>query len=258
MQIYFSWAGETSYRVALSVRELINAIFPRLDLWVPSEDIQGGVRWSSKLTQYLDQSSIGVICVDPSNYLSRWVQFEAGAIAKSIEMDKIKLIRFQLNAENIRGPLAQFHSIGVDKNEILEFLELVRSNIDHFTISYMELRANLDLNWSNFEGKLAKLRVEPIPEPLESIQPFDFKEDDSNAVEYLAGVEEKILQLLFVNNGIDGDKISSRVYLSRGQCQQHLIDLEKKNLVWSNLNLGTRYWYITDLGKKYLPGIYQT
>ena len=257
MQIYFSWSGETSYRIALSLRELINTIFPRLDLWVPPDDIQDGKRWSSKLTRYLDETSIGVVCVDPTNYLSRWLHFEAGAIAKSIENENIRLVYFGLTAEDIQGPLAKFDGFNIKKDEILTFLEVIRSNMDHFTISYMELRANFDLHWTSFESKLAKLDVESIPAQVKSTQPFDFKTDDSRAVEYLDGVEEKLLQLLFVNNGIDEDKVSNLVYLSRGQCQRYLIDMEKKNLVWSNLNMGVRFWYITDLGKKYLPGIYQ-
>jgi hypothetical protein len=258
MKIYFSWAGATSYRVALSLRELINAIFPRLELWVPDADIQDGARWSSDLFQYLDQSVIGVICLDPSNSLNRWLQFEAGAIAKSLPPEKIRVLRFGLNQDHIQGPLTQFDSIGTDKTDILSFMELIRTSIEQFTISYMELRANLDINWSNFEGKLAKLDVESIPIQEEVTQPFDFNGENETPVEYLDGVEEKIIQLLFVNNGIDDDKISSLVYLSRGQCLQYLISMEKKNLIWSNLNTGVRYWYVTELGKKYLPGIYQT
>ncbi len=199
-----------------------------------------------------------MVCLDPSNILNRWLQFEAGAIAKTLPSDKIRLVRLGLHSENVQGPLSQFDSISTDKADVFSLLELIRTSIEQFTISHLELRANLDINWSDFETKLAKMDFESIPVKPEPIQPFDFSEDDSAAVEYLDSVEEKIIQLLFVNNGIDDDKISSLVYLSRGQCLQYLIAMEKKNLVWSNLNSGVRFWYITELGKKYLPGVYQT
>jgi len=80
---------------------------------------------------------------------------------------------------------------------------------------------------------------------------------DGVTLNYIDEIDEKILALLCVNEGVDDYKISTTVYQQRGVTLKHLINLENMNLVWSNMSFGTRRWYITDLGRKYLPGIYQ-
>ena len=91
MQIYISWSGPASYKVALLLRDLVHTILPGVEVWVSAEDIKDGARWSPDLVRILEQSAFKILCADPSNHQTNWFNFEVGAIAKSTPKWHIKV-----------------------------------------------------------------------------------------------------------------------------------------------------------------------
>jgi hypothetical protein len=256
MQIFISWSGQTSYRVAILIRDLIRKLLPELELWVSAEDIQDGSRWSPDMIRILEQCIFSIICVDPSNHQLPWLNFELGAIARTIGKWNIKVFLFELRPSELRGPLTQYQPVKVDKNDVMRLLDDLTANFPHIEISHDELKQNLENIWPDFYKAIAQISLDSPKETSDQQQAED-KLADSKRLDYIDEIDEKILVLLFVNEGIDEDRISTTVYQTRGDTLKHLISLEKMNLVWSNMSFGTRRWYISDLGRKYLPGIYQ-
>ena len=163
---------------------------------------------------------------------------------------------FQLQPRDINGPLTQFNTVMLDQQDVFKMIDAIHMNLPGSALTTWELQKAFDKSWPDFTDKLNELKItlaKQTPKPKEIID-----ETSSEGTEYIDEVDEKILVLLHINTGIEEDKLASRVYLSRGECLKHLISLEKKKMVWSKMTFGTRSWYITDLGKKYLPGIYQT
>ncbi len=256
MQIYISWSGQSSYKVALALRDLIFTILPGIDVWMSAEDIKDGARWSPELARILDQSVMKILCVDPPNQSSSWLIFEAGAIAKSTDKWNIKIFLFELKLEELRGPLSQYQTVLLDESDVRRMFEDIHAIIDGVKISKQEMVENLGYEWPDFKKTVQNITLESgIP----SIQAKETgtERDEVTTLEYIDEVDEKILTLLFINEGIEEEKIATTVYLGRGECLRHLIDLEGKELVRSTLSYGIRRWYITDKGKKYLPGVYQ-
>ena len=257
MQIIISWSGKTSYQVALALRDLFRRVVPTLDIWVSSDDIENGSRWSPELLSIFDQTDYALICIDPTNYLSPWLQFEMGAMAKSIDIGRMITFLFQLQPRDINGPLSQFNMIAFDQQDVLKMIDAIHMNLPGSVLTSWEVKKGLEDAWPDFVEKLNELKIS-LAKSKPSTQQRAEDEIPSDTTEYIDEVDEKILVLLHVNTGIEEDKLASRVYLSRGECLKHLIALEKKKMVWSKMTFGSRSWYITDLGKKYLPGIYQT
>ena len=256
MQIYISWSGPASYKVALLLRDLIHTILPGVEVWVSAEDIKDGARWSPDLVRILDQSSFKILCADPSNHQTNWFNFEVGAIAKSTPKWHIKVFLTSLKPGDLRGPIASYQTVRLDKEDMRRMLEDIHANIPSVQISKPEMVENLGYEWPDFQKAVKNIHLEPVSSTLQ-VEPKTVKRSIEPALEYIDEVDEKILTLLFINEGIDEEKIATTVYLGRGDCLKHLIELEKKKLVWSNLSFGTRRWYVTENGKKYLPGVYQ-
>ena len=255
MQVYISWSGKISYRIAQLLRDLIRSIFPDLEPWVSAEDIEEGARWSPDLLKILDQADFSIICVDPSNFLSHWLHFEAGAITKSIKKWNIKVFLYELTQGELKGSLGLFQTVRIDKAEIRRMLEDIHANYIQVPISQMEVVAHLEDAWPEFRDEIAKINKDPTPTKTQK-EDTPGKEFDPKQV-YLDEIDEKLLALLCVNEGIEDERIATTVYLPRGTCLQHLIEMENKELVWSNLSFGVRRWYITNFGKKFLPAFYQ-
>ena len=86
-KVFISWSGDSSQKVAETLREWIPSVIQAIDPWVSSQDIKPGNRWSDKIKKELDETSYGIICLTSDNLQSDWMHFEAGALAKSMKED---------------------------------------------------------------------------------------------------------------------------------------------------------------------------
>ena len=256
MQIFISWSGQTSYRAAVLIRDFIHSQFPVLKPWVSAEDIRQSARWSPDLIKIMNQITFCIICVDPSNHQSQWLSFEMGAVARSLGKSSTRIFLYEIKSNELKGPMTQYQPFKIDKHDFQRLLEDIQAHFPHIETPQDELEAQLDEEWPDFYKAISLIS---LGSDEESDSRDDGQDDDPDGVSlnYIDEIDEKILALLCVNEGIDDFKISTTVYQQRGITLQHLINLENMNLVWSNMSFGTRRWYITDLGRKYLPGIYQ-
>lgn len=112
MIIFISWSGEPSHTVALALRDWLPHVIQSIDPYVSSEDIEQGAPWFPDIAQQLDQASFGIICVTKANAGSRWMNFEAGALFKSVKSVQRHVSPFliDLKPTDLVGPLAQFQA----------------------------------------------------------------------------------------------------------------------------------------------------
>lgn len=108
LKIFISWSGEISEQVALQFRDWLPAVLPPVEPWVSSEDIEKGTRWSAEIAKQLEAASFGIICIDSTNIASPWLNFEAGAISKTIDNTRVMPFLLDIEPKSLAGPLAQF------------------------------------------------------------------------------------------------------------------------------------------------------
>lgn len=257
MPIYLGWSGQASYKVAQELHKLVRTALPGQDSWVSAEDIQDGARWSPELVRILDQASFCIICVDPSNFLSHWLHFEVGAIAKATSKWQVRIFLNELIPSDLRGPLTLFQAVRLEKGDVQRLFEDIHANLTQATVSHINMVSNLETAWPEFLENVTQINLTLSVKQKDHAAPAVKEKPDLMLNAYINEIDEKILALLCVNDGLEEEKIATTVYLPRGVCQQHLIDLENQELVWSNLLFGMRRWFITDLGKRYLPAFYQ-
>lgn len=257
MQVYISWSGSVSYKIALRIRDLIRKVTPGLEVWISAEDILDGVRWSSDFTEILEEVTFGIICVDSSNHFSPWMQFELGAIAKSINKYNIRIFLHEVERSKLTEPFSLFPPFSLDKSEFKNLFDDFSAIFPKARIPRYEMIDRLNKNWVSFENDMGDI-------DLKSKEPAEGEEEERIRVEiasreigYINDIGQNILALISVNDGIDEERIATTMYISRNDTLRYLIDLENKELVRSNLMFGIRRWYITELGEKYLPGVYQ-
>jgi hypothetical protein len=87
-------------------------VLQAIEPWVSSEDIDPGLRWSSDVARQLDETDFGILCVTRSNVEAPWLDFEAGALSKSVDKSRVVPFLIDLSPSDVpRGPLAQFQAI---------------------------------------------------------------------------------------------------------------------------------------------------
>lgn len=101
MKIFISWSGDTSHKVALLLRDWLPSVIQSIDPYVSSIDIDKGARWSADIAAELDNSSFGILCVTHDNIEAPWLNFEAGALGKSVEKSRVCPFLFRVKKSQI-------------------------------------------------------------------------------------------------------------------------------------------------------------
>ncbi|MGO6754884.1 hypothetical protein ACC761_36410 [Rhizobium ruizarguesonis] len=95
------------------------------EVYVSSQDIGKGERWLSNVGSHLSEIDFGIVAVTPTNLNAPWVQFEAGALSKSVRSRLIPLL-CGLNAfEASNNPLTQFQYAVASEDELFRVVEEV-------------------------------------------------------------------------------------------------------------------------------------
>lgn len=163
MIVFISWSGSLSKQVASILRDWLPTVLQSVDVWVSSEDISKGARWSPEVAKALDDSIFGIICVVPGNVAEPWLNFEAGALSKSLENSRVTPFLFALSPTDLSGPLTQFQATGFSRDEILNLIYSMNESCPK-SVSKDRLKRIFDLCWPGLKNELDSLM--PIAQEL--------------------------------------------------------------------------------------------
>src|SRR5215217_1554754 len=110
MNIFISWSGEKSRRVALAMKAFLQDVNQRIIAWFSDADISAGERLGLELATKLETTDYGIICVTQASLESQWILFEAGALGKSVKGGRVCPYLIDLSRKQLSGPLSQFQA----------------------------------------------------------------------------------------------------------------------------------------------------
>ena len=124
MRVFISWSGKMSEQVATALRDWLPSVIQSIKPYVSSEDIEKGARWASDISQELEASDFGILCITPSNTAAPWLNFEAGALSKSMATSRVVPFLFKLDRASLpQGPLVQFQSVLATAQEVKKLVQ---------------------------------------------------------------------------------------------------------------------------------------
>lgn len=122
MKVFVSWSGEKSRDVARVFGDWLPLVLHAVEPFVSSKDIRAGTRWQAEIAKELDDTDFGLICVTKENQGAEWLNFEAGALAKSVNSSRVVPLAVDLSPADIANPLGQFQAMKLTKEDIGEVL----------------------------------------------------------------------------------------------------------------------------------------
>jgi predicted nucleotide-binding protein len=179
MRVFLSWSGKRSRELALALRDWLPAVIQAVEPWLSAEDIPMGQRWASEITERLQETDIGIICLTPENIDAEWLNFEAGALSK-IASSFVCPYAINLRPSALKGPLSQFQVAIADKEGTFRLVQALNNAGDGPALSQSTLENVFDVWWPTLEQKLEEIKA---------------KEEISAKVE-ASTIEQKIEELL--------------------------------------------------------------
>jgi len=192
MKIFISWSGSRSRAVAEALRHWLPLVIQSVEPWMSEEDINKGERWSSVIADELEKTAIGIICLTPENldFPSPWMFFETGALSKILEKSLVCPYLFEIEKNEVKGPLGQFQATKADKIDTKKLVDSINNvlekplgekqldNIFNHLWPDLEKRLRRISNVSENSEKRLTMRGLPLSEALDRVGLVDIENRD--------------------------------------------------------------------------------
>jgi hypothetical protein len=128
VQVFISWSGGRSKRVAEELATWLRQVIQAAEPWI-STAIDKGVPWSREVSERLEQSRIGIICLTRENLAEPWILFEAGALAKTKDA-KVCTFLLDVHPTDVKPPLGHFQHTTLAKEEVRKLIGTINSSLE--------------------------------------------------------------------------------------------------------------------------------
>lgn len=158
MKVFISWSGHKSKETAEALSTWIRQVIQAAETWI-SLDIEKGARWNDKINKELEQSKVGIICLNKENLSSEWILFEAGALSKTQDAHVCTFL-LDISPSEVKPPLGQFQHTTFSKEDIMKLTHTINSKIilgGEKTIPEKDLDEVFEVFWPRLESKLLAL-----------------------------------------------------------------------------------------------------
>lgn len=215
MRIFISWSGERSKEIAENLKEFIETVIGSpIEPFISSSDINAGEQWALRLTDELENTHFGIICLTPENLKSLWIQFEAGALSKVVNRSYVCPYLVNLEIKDIEYPLRQFQSVEADEKGTKKLIDTIflASSPAITSCKPQTIEKRFNKFWPEYGNKLKDISGKGII--------HDIREENWN---------RKMSEL---NNAIDRARALSDIYLGKFNhsiiTYYDLLDIESK------------------------------
>jgi hypothetical protein len=158
--VFISWSGERSEKVALALREWLPMVLQAVRPWMSKEDIETGSRGLEEIGKALEAMSIGIICLTPENAEKPWIHFEAGALSKIMsENARVCPYAFgDLGVGQVKLPLGIFQATKADKDGTRRLVVAVNRALGG-TVAEDSVMKWFEREWTALEKKLGAIQA---------------------------------------------------------------------------------------------------
>lgn len=170
MKVFLSWSGTRSHKVALVFRDWLPSVIQEIVPYVSSEDIDKGARWSTDIAKELADSTFGILCVTRENINAPWLNFEAGALSKTMDKAFVSPFLFDVKRSEVDGPILQFQSTVFEKADLKKLVQTINKACDPHGLSSERLTKAFNVWYPNLEEELKKLGDLPDDAPADANQ----------------------------------------------------------------------------------------
>ena len=172
MKLFISWSGEFSRKVAECLSVWIPTIIQTVEVFYSPDDIAKGENWGNRLSEELEQSNFGIVCLTPENVLAPWIHFEAGALSKASN-SRVSAIMLGINPSDVKGPLARLQNTAFDRDDFYRLFQSI-NECSEKPLSTEILSNAFNNSWARLMGDIA-----PIIEAYSSCKPVSKTETGS-------------------------------------------------------------------------------
>lgn len=155
MKVFISWSGEFSRKAAECLSRWIQIIIQTVDVFYSPDDIEKGENWNNRLSEELEQSNFGIVCLTPENVMAPWILFEAGALSKATN-SRVSAIMLGVTPSDVKGPLARLQNTACDREDFFRLFQSINNSSD-VPLKPEILKSAFDHSWEGFMNDIGSI-----------------------------------------------------------------------------------------------------
>lgn len=226
MEVFISWSGEPSHKLALILKDWISNVIQTVDPWVSSEDIEKGDRWSTEIADKLDTCNIGIICLTKENFQAPWINFEAGALSKKLGEGKVCTLLLDLKPTDIKGPLIQFQAtIAKNKEDMRKLINSINGNLQDNKLRDNILSQAFEMWWEKYFQKVEIIL--PVNMPQAKSKQEKVRTNEDLLEEILSSIRE-LRNSASSRDAIEMELITSQNAIKASMLNEQIKELKKE------------------------------
>ena len=169
MQVFISWSGTKSKALGEVLRDWLPGVLQMVKPYFTPEDTEKGSGWRSEIADALQASQFGIFCLTREGLQSRWMMFEAGAIANALGTTRARVcpLLFDLEKTEIKEPLSQFQAAQFNKKEVGQLIADINARVGEAKLADGTREGVFEKWWPELEEKVTKIMTEPDTEAQE-------------------------------------------------------------------------------------------
>ena len=156
MKVFISWSGERSQAVAELLSDWLKLVLQAAKPWISSQDIDRGALWFSAISDTLNNTEMGIICLTKDNKNAPWILFEAGALSKGLTSSRVCTFLIDLEPTDVSNPLAQFNATKPIKDDVYKLVRTLNSYLSE-SLDTETLGQVFNTYWPQFESRLLNI-----------------------------------------------------------------------------------------------------
>lgn len=171
MNVFLAWSGEASKAAATALREWLPMVLQRVQPFMSEEDIQKGARWRQDITKQLSSTSFAILCLTKDNLESRWMHFEAGAIATRSEANRVTALLLGIEHKDVVAPLSDFQHTMLARDDVLKLVRDINGLFGTDAVDDVRLEKTFGRFWGDLESQLQAAMSKAGPKAVRRRQP---------------------------------------------------------------------------------------
>ncbi len=172
--VFMSWDGPLSRKIAGIFREYLPKIVPGANPYVPLET-KKGKQWLNETSKRMARSACALVFLTKDTAENPRIHFEAGSIYKGSRDNKILPVLINMTPGNLKMPLSLFKATALNEQQVFTLCKEVNKSLDRKAVKDDELKSNWHDNSKNFlkkikaelkkrkSGKTVKAGGKPLP-----------------------------------------------------------------------------------------------
>ncbi len=156
--VFLCWAEQRAKQLALFLRDWLPNVVPQIAPWMSEEDIGKGSRAATNILETLDRAPIGIIIVTPENIGAPFLNFEAGALAKSAKTRQLACpYLLDITKTQVVGPLTLLQLTDATEEDTRRLVNDINTATDE-PLETAQVNRFFNNEWKNLQAKIIELQ----------------------------------------------------------------------------------------------------